>query len=717
MQQQSDESRRPEKQFSLATIVRKKNSNENLKLSEKDLITATAPEGASSVMKFKSAANEASFSQVDGSSNAKKASQEDWRPPVQRHVTKDGQVQYVTIRVRIFAGDEMHDFNSKFAPGLLTSHAVFDVIANRENISKEGRKLFGLWIIGRDLELQLRPKLNLFDFIPKWHKWVEKYTHYPEAANSMHPINRHWIVFKRAALLSKHVERKITDEVVIKLLYGEAKHNVIIGRYPCTAQDAVTLAALQLQSSHGDIDQRHQPGFITKNNSLNQYIPSQLTKLMRPEEWEGLILKEYAKYKGKTTPIARMLYLQYVRQWSYYGTSFFPICKDVPPGGFFEFRTVQLLLGVGAEGLVIVDVDKHKLIFEVLWEKSSWVFSKDTFLIKYQSLSGKEHSMRLISPQSPIINNVSVRATHLIKKMETELENQRNLQRGNTTRSNKRESRQHSLQPPTVSNRISTPQNSQIKQTPGQAIENDAASIREDNEDNETDDFEIPQPAQFKTSKINSIAPELKNAFSKDNTTNNTTSIRRQSDIPLPFDMAIASKFIDDKTMNINNLLPMDLSASFPALNFEDPTTSDDNKNKDELENINNEYLPTPTQNIQNPPEDEESDQIKPTLDALNQLSRQTSAYGSNITPVSISASIKASPSISASPSIQARGSEQSKRVSNADSDRISEKESSGNDGNITETSPASLAELGKRRTVKKKTLSARHSIQPSAKE
>ncbi|KAI8811177.1 FERM central domain-containing protein [Cladochytrium replicatum] len=234
-----------------------------------------------------------------------------WRPPLQRHLTKDKKVHHITIRVRIFAGDIIHDFNAKFQPSKhLPAQAVCDVIAKREGLSDHAKTMFALWVVGRDLELQLRPNLNLFDFIPKWHVWMQKYTHLPECKTATHPTNRHWFVFRREALFSKTLERKVTEENAIKLFYGEAKHNVTSGRYPCTEEDVVTLAALQLQSATGDHDSsKHYTGYLTGENVLEQYIPAYMIKKLSRHDWEVAIFDEHLKFKGKSSAIAKLLWV------------------------------------------------------------------------------------------------------------------------------------------------------------------------------------------------------------------------------------------------------------------------------------------------------------------------------------------------------------------------------------------------------------------------
>ena len=77
-------------------------------------------------------------------------------------------------------------------------------------------------------------------------------------------------------------------------MYIQAKHDVIDARYPCSAQDAVTLAALQIQEEFGDIPEGKQ-GRIQKIyviNTLKNVSMSQLgveggTSRQRPRRIES----------------------------------------------------------------------------------------------------------------------------------------------------------------------------------------------------------------------------------------------------------------------------------------------------------------------------------------------------------------------------------------------------------------------------------------------
>ncbi|KAJ3028438.1 UNVERIFIED_CONTAM: FERM domain-containing protein 8 [Siphonaria sp. JEL0065] len=171
----------------------------------------------------------------------------------------------VSVRARLLFGDTFLDIQQRFRPHDLKCETICDAIVERQGISKEAAPLFALWIVGKDLEIQIRPRANLLQVVEDWPRLVVKYTHYPQAVDSDHMFNRYWLIFRREASVCKKLEREITlkDTNMLKMLYGEAKRNIITGRYPCTVKDAVNLAALQLQSSIGNYDQlRCPPGYI-----------------------------------------------------------------------------------------------------------------------------------------------------------------------------------------------------------------------------------------------------------------------------------------------------------------------------------------------------------------------------------------------------------------------------------------------------------------------
>ncbi|KAJ3024374.1 hypothetical protein HKX48_000050 [Thoreauomyces humboldtii] len=150
-----------------------------------------------------------------------------WAPPLQRHIKPDDGTEFVTIRVRILNGDSEHDFNAKFPSGPLQSYRICKIIATKESLPANAAHLFTLWIVAKDLELQLRPDVDIFSIMDQWNTLVLDYTHYPEAVDPSHPINRHWFVYRREASVTINHERHFTDDATVRLLYGEHPNGYI----------------------------------------------------------------------------------------------------------------------------------------------------------------------------------------------------------------------------------------------------------------------------------------------------------------------------------------------------------------------------------------------------------------------------------------------------------------------------------------------------------
>ncbi|KAK6094474.1 Krev interaction trapped protein 1 [Batrachochytrium dendrobatidis] len=332
-----------------------------------------------------------------------------WRPPLQRHLNAKREVQFISIRVRVLNGDAEHDFQARFEPGNLQAEVVTEAISEKEGLSSQEANLFGLWVVSKDLELQLRPKQDIFALMIFWNRWMMKYTHFPEADNPSHPINRHWFIYRREAAVSLVEETGHPSDPVIRLLYGEAKRNVLTRRWICTPADAAALAAIQLQIIYGDFNEgKFPPGSLINDDRYEQLIPVRMPEKMKPVQWEEAILKSYKQWQGLDSREARNTFLEIVREWPCYGCSFFPACMELPPSGFFEYRTQNYFIGLNYNGIVVIDADLHKYVHAFVWESICWESTQDYFTIQLVK-DMKIKSIVLITPQAPIINNVALR--------------------------------------------------------------------------------------------------------------------------------------------------------------------------------------------------------------------------------------------------------------------------------------------------------------------
>jgi len=155
-------------------------------------------------------------------------------------------------------------------------------------------------------------------------------------------------VFKKKIFL-RDDEKEMSDLIAKHHVYIQALHSVIESEYPCNLEDALRLAGLQVQITYGDHKpSTHVPGFLSAN--LKQFIPKDLFSQKKPNEWETLIFKEHSQNTTKSEEDAKTEYLELVKQWPFYGTTFYPPCKTI---GSKKIPN-KVIIGVNAEGILLL---------------------------------------------------------------------------------------------------------------------------------------------------------------------------------------------------------------------------------------------------------------------------------------------------------------------------------------------------------------------------
>jgi len=186
-------------------------------------------------------------------------------------------------------------------------------------------------------------------------------------------------IFKKKIFL-RDDEREMQDSVAKHYVYIQALYNVIESDYPCSVEDGIKLAALQVQIVYGDHKTAsHVVGFLTQN--LRQFIPKDLFATKRPPEWEGLIFKGHQSHVGKNGDDAKSEYLEVVKQWPFYGTTFYPPCKSIAN----KKIPSKVIIGVNAEGILLLKKDKELVSTHPFTEICSWASSSTTFAFEFGS--------------------------------------------------------------------------------------------------------------------------------------------------------------------------------------------------------------------------------------------------------------------------------------------------------------------------------------------
>lgn len=105
------------------------------------------------------------------------------------------------------------------------------------------------------------------------------------------------------------------DKAAEKLMYTQAVYDVVSARYPCSEDDQLSLGALQRQCE--------KPNTNVTPNELHRYINAKLIGGTRSAELTAELNKRLAAHKSKAPSQCRSDYMDHVRKWKVYGSSFF----------------------------------------------------------------------------------------------------------------------------------------------------------------------------------------------------------------------------------------------------------------------------------------------------------------------------------------------------------------------------------------------------------
>eukprot|EP00299_Pterocystis_sp_00344_P009095 c3704_g1_i1.p1 GENE.c3704_g1_i1~~c3704_g1_i1.p1 ORF type:complete len:689 (+),score=150.35 c3704_g1_i1:48-2069(+) len=181
------------------------------------------------------------------------------------------------------------------------------------------------------------------------------------------------LVFKPKLIL--HTMEDVSDPACIDLLYVQSVFHVLCGNYPGTIEDALKMAALQLQVSYGDHNSETVPKGIVSQH-VDSYVPIQWVKTRSPEDWERIIFEVHQRFSGRTSLDAKLQYLSYVKKQKLYGSSFFQVQykgqSNLPE---------SVVLAINHEGIQLLKpgIVKDRLASFQYSEIVSWAYTAHTF--------------------------------------------------------------------------------------------------------------------------------------------------------------------------------------------------------------------------------------------------------------------------------------------------------------------------------------------------
>ncbi|TDG40422.1 hypothetical protein AWZ03_013158 [Drosophila navojoa] len=186
------------------------------------------------------------------------------------------------------------------------------------------QSIFGLWMTSSLLEMQLKAHHCPYIVRVAWSSLLEKYS-------NGNPIERKYdepmIVLKRNVFFSKRDEEKIKDHRILELLYEEAKHCVLNGRYIMEPVHSLMLGGIQARIELGPYNPHtHTVGFFRENQS--RFLPRHVAKSsnwlwlpISPKNSAEMKLLEQFKRVPQTATTRKLMrkYLEFCWALPFYG--------------------------------------------------------------------------------------------------------------------------------------------------------------------------------------------------------------------------------------------------------------------------------------------------------------------------------------------------------------------------------------------------------------
>ncbi|KAG9475576.1 hypothetical protein GDO78_003793, partial [Eleutherodactylus coqui] len=182
---------------------------------------------------------------------------------------------------------------------------------------------------------------------------------------------------------------QISDAGVLRLLYEEAKYNVLEGRYPCDIEDCELLGGLSCCLELGPYSQEKHTASMLRPQ-LESFLPPYICKKRigllnafrnrgnRQIHFEETLVNTYkAATENVTSENCGVInckeYLKKCHELPYYGCAFFQGEVDKPSQGFLNRngrKTVSVAINM--EGVSVIDRKEKHVLLSLKFSELSW---------------------------------------------------------------------------------------------------------------------------------------------------------------------------------------------------------------------------------------------------------------------------------------------------------------------------------------------------------
>ncbi|XP_037499426.1 putative FERM domain-containing protein FRMD8P1 isoform X3 [Rhipicephalus sanguineus] len=278
---------------------------------------------------------------------------------------------------------------------LATAHEIIDIIAEDDteiNFPAQVKDVFALWMTSPLLELQLKPDHRPYLIRERWSEYLKKYTFATkQQLDSDEPV----LTLQRNVFLEKSKEKEvcrpetqITDLKLLKMLFAEAKGNVLDGRYPCETEDCMVLGAIQARLELGPYDPlKHTPEFF--RSRIRDFLPEHACRShwfllgLGAKNGPERRLSEHYKAIASNVKDSRLMrkYLEFCWAFPYYGSAFFSGQVERPVTGIAALMNhydLPVLVAINRDGVHVMDPSQPVVLLSLPYKQLSWDYACPT---------------------------------------------------------------------------------------------------------------------------------------------------------------------------------------------------------------------------------------------------------------------------------------------------------------------------------------------------
>ncbi|KAM7226270.1 hypothetical protein CapIbe_022415 [Capra ibex] len=272
----------------------------------------------------------------------------------------------------------------------LSAHELHRAIREVLQLPDIALDAFALWLVSPLLEVQLKPKHQPYKLGRQWQELLLRFTDAPDDDVAMDEPS---LQFRRNVFFPKRRELQIHDKEVLRLLYEEAKGNVLAARYPCDVEDCEALGALVCRVQLGPY-QPGQPTACALREKLDSFLPAHLCKRSHGlfaafrgrgakagTGEQGLLnayrrVQEVAGSDGEREASLSPHYRAYLlkcHELPFYGCAFFHGEIDKPAQGFLHRGGRKpVSVAISLDGVHVIDCREKHVLLGLRFQELSW---------------------------------------------------------------------------------------------------------------------------------------------------------------------------------------------------------------------------------------------------------------------------------------------------------------------------------------------------------